>query len=206
RFVDRLHVGATSCRGQKPPAADECQRGRQKRTARDTAHAFGMSGGKPAASGGKLAGNRASPMNTPFTSGPPTGGSAMPPKNVLLGVSGGIAAYTTPDLVRRLAARGCRVQVVMSHGASRFVTATTLQAVSGRRVRDDLWDDAAEAAMGHIELARWADVVLVAPATAHFLGALAAGLAGDLLQTLCLATAAPIVVRSEEHKSELPSR
>ena len=134
------------------------------------------------------------PMNTPVDSGPPLRGSASSPKNVLLGVTGGIAAYKTPDLVRRLTARGCNVQVVLSQGASRFVTPTTLQAVSGRRVRDDLWDDAAEDAMGHIELARWADVVLVAPATAHFLGALAAGLAGDLLQTLCLATAAPIVV------------
>src|SRR5690606_14006157 len=133
-------------------------------------------------------------MNTPRSSGPSSSGPAAPPKNVLLGVTGGIAAYKAPDLVRRLTARGCHVQVVLSHGAGKFVTPTALQAVSGRRVRDDLWDDAAEAAMGHIELARWADVVLVAPASAHFLGALAAGLAGDLLQTLCLATAAPVVV------------
>ena len=82
----------------------------------------------------------------------------------------------------------------MSRGAREFVGPLTFQAVSGRRVRDDLWDTEAEAAMGHIELARWADVVVVAPATAHFLGTLAGGLAGDLLATVCLATTAPIVV------------
>jgi phosphopantothenoylcysteine decarboxylase/phosphopantothenate--cysteine ligase len=113
---------------------------------------------------------------------------------VLLGVTGGIAAYKAPELVRRLVERGCEVQVVMSHGARELVGPLTFQAVSGRRVRDDLWDPAAEAAMGHIELARWADVVVVAPATANFLGTLAGGLAGDLLSTVCLATTAPIVL------------
>jgi phosphopantothenoylcysteine decarboxylase/phosphopantothenate--cysteine ligase len=113
---------------------------------------------------------------------------------VLLGVTGGIAAYKSPDLVRRLMARGCEVQVVLSGGASRFVAPLTFQAVSGRRARADLWDAEAEAAMGHIELARWADHVLVAPATAHFIGALAGGLAGDLLTTLCLATSAPVAL------------
>jgi phosphopantothenoylcysteine decarboxylase/phosphopantothenate--cysteine ligase len=113
---------------------------------------------------------------------------------VLLGVTGGIAAYKAPELVRRLVERGCEVQVVMTRGAREFVGPLTFQAVSGRRVRDDLWDASAEAAMGHIELARWADVVVVAPATANFLGTLAAGLAGDLLSTLCVATTAPIVV------------
>jgi phosphopantothenoylcysteine decarboxylase/phosphopantothenate--cysteine ligase len=117
-----------------------------------------------------------------------------PAPRVLLGVTGGIAAYKAPELVRRLVERGCEVQVVMSRGAREFVGPLTFQAVSGRRVRDDLWDPAAEAAMGHIELARWADVVVVAPATAHFLGTLAGGLAGDLLATICLATTAPIVV------------
>lgn len=116
------------------------------------------------------------------------------PTRVLLGVTGGIAAYKTPEIVRRLVEHGCEVQVVMTAGARQFVTPVTLQAVSGRRVRDDLWDPAAEAAMGHIELARWADVVVIAPATADFLATLAAGLAGDLLSTLCLATTAPIVV------------
>ena len=113
---------------------------------------------------------------------------------VLLGVTGGIAAYKAPELVRRLVERGCEVQVVMTAGAQRFVTPLTFEAVSGRRVRDDLWDPSAEASMGHIELARWADVVVVAPATAHFMAELAAGLASDLLTTLCLATTAPIVL------------
>jgi phosphopantothenoylcysteine decarboxylase/phosphopantothenate--cysteine ligase len=115
-------------------------------------------------------------------------------KNVVLGVSGGIAAYKAPDLVRRLRERGAEVQVVMTRGAARFITALSLQAVSGRPVRDDLWDEAAEAAMGHIEIARWADLVLVAPASADFIARLAAGLADDLLTTLCLATEAPIVL------------
>lgn len=113
---------------------------------------------------------------------------------IILGVTGGIAAYKSPDLVRRLRERGAQVQVVMSRGARAFVSPITFQAVSGGRVRDDLWDEASEAAMGHIELARWADLVLVAPATAHCLGSLAAGLASDLLTTLCLATEAQIIL------------
>jgi len=116
------------------------------------------------------------------------------PTRVLLGVTGGIAAYKAPELVRRLVERGCEVQVVMTDGARRFVTPLTFEAVSGRRVRDDLWDSEAEASMGHIELARWADVVIVAPATAHFMAQLALGFAGDLLSTLCLATTAPVVL------------
>lgn len=117
-----------------------------------------------------------------------------PGTRVLLGVTGGIAAYKAPEIVRRLVERGVRVQVVMTRSAGRFVRATTFQAVSGRRVRDDLWDEAAEAAMGHIELARWADRILVAPATAHFIGSLAGGLAGDLLGTVCLASEAPVTI------------
>ena len=119
---------------------------------------------------------------------------AMRDKHVLLGVSGGIAAYKSAELVRRLVERGAQVQVVMTAAAREFIGATTFQALSGRPVRDSLWDAAAEAAMGHIELARWADVVLVAPATADFLARLATGRADDLLSTLCLATTAPIVV------------
>ncbi len=115
-------------------------------------------------------------------------------KNVLLGVSGGIAAYKSPDLVRRLAERGANVQVVMTRGAREFVTPLTFQAVSGRPVRSDLWDEEAEAAMGHIELARWADAIVVAPATAEFMAGMAAGKADNLLATLCLASEAPIVV------------
>src|SRR5439155_593413 len=118
----------------------------------------------------------------------------MQGKRILLGVTGGIAAYKSPDLVRRLRERGAEVQVVMSAGAREFVTPTTFQAVSGRTVRSNLWDAAAEAAMGHIELARWAHAVLVAPASADFLARLATGQADDLLATLCLATEAPIAV------------
>jgi len=118
----------------------------------------------------------------------------MQGKRVLLGVTGGIAAYKSPDLVRRLREQGAEVQVVMTAGAREFVTPLTFQAVSGRAVRTDLWDAAAEAAMGHIELARWAELVLIAPASADFLARLAAGSAADLLATLCLATQAPIAV------------
>src|SRR5690349_13318385 len=118
----------------------------------------------------------------------------MQGKRILLGVTGGIAAYKSPDLVRRLRERGAEVQVVMTEAAREFVTPTTFQAVSARPVRTDLWDAAAEAAMGHIELARWAELVLIAPASADFLARLAHGLAPDLLGTLCLATEAPIAV------------
>jgi phosphopantothenoylcysteine decarboxylase/phosphopantothenate--cysteine ligase len=115
-------------------------------------------------------------------------------KHILLGVTGGIAAYKSADLVRRLRERGAEVQVIMTDGAREFVTPMTFQALSGRPVRTDLWDPAAEASMGHIELARWADLVLVAPASADFLARLAGGRADDLLATTCLATAAPIAL------------
>jgi phosphopantothenoylcysteine decarboxylase/phosphopantothenate--cysteine ligase len=115
-------------------------------------------------------------------------------KRIVLGVSGGVAAYKSPDIVRRLREAGAEVQVVMTAGAQRFVTPLTFQAVSGRPVRSELWDMAAEHAMGHIELGRWAELVLVAPATADFIAHLAHGLATDLLTTLCLATEAPIAV------------
>lgn len=115
-------------------------------------------------------------------------------KNVFLGISGGIAAYKTPELVRRLRDRGAEVQVVMTQSAREFVTETSLQAVSGRPIRSNIWDKEAEAAMGHIELARWADIVLIAPATAEMLSRLASGSAPDLLTTVCLATEAPLFV------------
>jgi phosphopantothenoylcysteine decarboxylase/phosphopantothenate--cysteine ligase len=111
---------------------------------------------------------------------------------VLLGVTGGIAAYKSPDIVRRLVDRGVEVQVVMTHSAERLVSPTVFQGVSGRAVRVDLWDEQAEAAMGHIELARWADRILIAPATAHVMAQLAAGAADSLLTTLCLASTAPV--------------
>lgn len=115
-------------------------------------------------------------------------------KNILLGVSGGIASYKSPDLVRRLKERGANVQVVMTQGAQQFVTPLTFQAVSGQPVRGELFDLDAEAAMGHIELARWADAIVVAPATADFIARLAQGRADDLLTTLCLATEQPVCV------------
>ena len=118
----------------------------------------------------------------------------MHEQNIILGVTGGIAAYKAPELVRRLRERGAAVQVVMTDSARQFVTETSLQAVSGQPVRQNLWDKEAEAAMGHIELARWADLVLIAPATAEFMARLAAGAAPDLLTTLCLASKAPIVL------------
>ena len=114
--------------------------------------------------------------------------------NIILGITGGIAAYKTADLVRKLVAKGANVRVVMTDSAKEFVSPLALQAVSGNPVSDNLLDKDAEAAMGHIELARWADMLLVAPATANFMAKLTYGLADDLLSTLCLATAAPIYI------------
>ncbi|RMG57137.1 MAG: bifunctional phosphopantothenoylcysteine decarboxylase/phosphopantothenate--cysteine ligase CoaBC [Gammaproteobacteria bacterium] len=115
-------------------------------------------------------------------------------RHILLGVTGGIAAYKAAELVRLLRTAGAEVQVVMTHAAGKFITPLTLQALSGRPVRDELFDPEAEAGMGHIELARWADAILVAPATADFLARLAQGRADDLLATLCLASEAPLLV------------
>jgi phosphopantothenoylcysteine decarboxylase/phosphopantothenate--cysteine ligase len=118
----------------------------------------------------------------------------MSGRRILLGVSGGIAAYKSADLVRRLRDTGAEVRVVMTRGATAFVTPLTFQAVSGNPVHTTLLDEAAEAGMGHIELARWADQVLVAPATADFMARLAHGFANDLLSTICLATSAPVML------------
>lgn len=115
-------------------------------------------------------------------------------KRILLGISGGIAAYKTPDLVRRLRDEGAEVRVVMTAGAKAFITPLTLQAVSAQPVHDDLLDPSAEAAMGHIELAKWADLIVVAPATASAMARIANGHADDLLTTLCLATAAQVAL------------
>ena len=120
--------------------------------------------------------------------------SALASRHVCVVVTGGIAAYKSPELVRQLRAAGADVRVVMTAAAQAFVTPLTFQAVSGQPVCTYLLDPAAEAAMGHIELARWADLVLVAPASADFLARLAHGLANDLASTLCLATAAPLLV------------
>ena len=109
---------------------------------------------------------------------------------VLVGVSAGIAAYKTPELVRRLRERGCEVRVAMTRGAKEFITPLTLQAVSGHRVHETLLDAEAEAGMGHIELARWADDIVIAPATADLLARLSHGMADDLLTTTVLASRA----------------
>ena len=115
-------------------------------------------------------------------------------KRILLGVTGGIAAYKSAELVRRLRERGADVRVVMTRGACEFITPLTMQALSGRPVHTELLDLEAESAMGHIELARWSDVILVAPATANFLAKLTQGMADDLLTTLCLAADVPLLV------------
>ena len=115
-------------------------------------------------------------------------------QKILLCVGGGIAAYKALEVVRRLREAGAEVQVAMTAGAQQFVTPLSFQALSGNPTRSSLWDSAAEASMGHIELARWADRILIAPATADVLARLAHGQADDLVTTLCLATTAPITV------------
>ena len=120
--------------------------------------------------------------------------SALANLRILLGVSGGIAAYKATELTRRLRDAGADVRVVLTENAARFVTALTFQALSGQPVRSGLWDEAAEAAMGHIELARWAQRILIAPASADLIARLAHGLADDLLTTLCLASTAPLAL------------
>jgi phosphopantothenoylcysteine decarboxylase/phosphopantothenate--cysteine ligase len=115
-------------------------------------------------------------------------------KKIVLGVSGGIAAYKTPELVRRLRERGAEVRVVMTEAAKAFITPLSLQAVSGYPVSDSLLDPAAEAAMGHIELGKWADLVILAPATADLIARITAGMANDLVSTICLATPSPVAV------------
>lgn len=120
--------------------------------------------------------------------------NALLDKHILLGVTGGIAAYKTPDLVRRLREAGAEVRVVLTDAAAAFVTPLTLQAVSGRPVHQALLSAEAESGMGHIELARWADLVLIAPATADFMARLAHGFADDLLTACCRATRAPVAI------------
>lgn len=115
-------------------------------------------------------------------------------KKVLLGITGGIAAYKTPDLVRKLKAKGAQVRVVLTSSAKEFVSPLALQAVSGLPVSTELLDPAAEAAMGHIELAKWADIILVAPASANFIARLSVGMADDLLTTVCLASDAELII------------
>ncbi|MGF1721745.1 bifunctional phosphopantothenoylcysteine decarboxylase/phosphopantothenate--cysteine ligase CoaBC [Vibrio kyushuensis] len=115
-------------------------------------------------------------------------------KKILLGISGGIAAYKCAELTRRLIERGAEVRVVMTNAAKEFITPLTMQAVSGNPVSESLFDPAAEASMGHIELAKWADLVLLAPATADLIARMRAGMGNDLLSTLVLATDSPVAV------------
>lgn len=115
-------------------------------------------------------------------------------RRILVGVTGGIAAYKSCELVRRLQDYGTEVRVVMTEGAQAFVTPMTFQALSGNNVHTELLDEKAEAGMGHIELAKWADLILIAPATANFIERFAQGRGDDLLSTLCLATDAPVYV------------
>ena len=115
-------------------------------------------------------------------------------KNIVLGISGGIAAYKCAELVRRLKERNCNVKVVMTDSAKHFITPLTMQAVSGESVSDSLLDPSAEAAMGHIEFAKWADLILVAPASSNIIAKMATGIADDLLTTLLLATPAKIAI------------
>ncbi|MFT6986967.1 MAG: phosphopantothenoylcysteine decarboxylase/phosphopantothenate--cysteine ligase [Psychromonas sp.] len=119
---------------------------------------------------------------------------ALAGKKILLGISGGIAAYKCAELTRRLKDQGADVHIVMTSAAKEFITPLTMQAVSGHPIADDLLDPRAKSSMGHIELAKWADIVLLAPATANLIARLRAGLADELLTTLCLATSSPIAV------------
>lgn len=115
-------------------------------------------------------------------------------KRILLGITGGIAAYKSIELIRLLSKAGAEIQVVLTEGAKAFVTEMTLQAVSGHPVRSTLLDSNAEAGMGHIELAKWADLIVIAPASADFMARYAQGMANDLLSTLCLATESPVLL------------
>ncbi|KAA1151809.1 bifunctional phosphopantothenoylcysteine decarboxylase/phosphopantothenate--cysteine ligase CoaBC [Pseudoalteromonas sp. FUC4] len=115
-------------------------------------------------------------------------------KKIVLGITGGIAAYKCAELVRRLKDAGCEVKVVMTESAKHFITPLTMQAVSGETVSDSLLDPSAEASMGHIEFAKWADLILVAPATCNIIAKMAAGIADDLLTTLLLATPAKVAI------------
>lgn len=121
-------------------------------------------------------------------------GEQLTNRRVLLGISGGIAAYKAAELTRLLVKAGVDVQVVMTKGAEAFITPLTLQALSGKPVRTGLFDAEAEHAMGHIELARWAELIVIAPASADVMARLTHGMADDLLATLCLASTAPLMI------------
>ena len=115
-------------------------------------------------------------------------------KRILLGVTGGIAAYKCAELIRLFIKAGAEIRVAMTESSKEFITPLTMQALSGNRVSTDLLDDAAEAAMGHIELARWADLMLIAPTTADFMAQISLGKANDIVSAIVLATQSPIAV------------
>ena len=115
-------------------------------------------------------------------------------KRIVLGVSGSIAAYKSPEIVRRLQDLGAEVRVIMTNGGREFVSERSLQTISKNKVHDNLWDKEAELAMGHIELAKWADVIIIAPASANTIAKLCHGRADDLLTTVILATEAKIII------------
>jgi len=115
-------------------------------------------------------------------------------KRIVLGVSGSIAAYKAPDVVRRLQDLGAEVRVILTQGGAKFITELSLQATSKNKVHNNLWDNEAELSMGHIELAKWADAILIAPASANTIANLSAGKACDLLTNVVLATDAPVLI------------
>ena len=115
-------------------------------------------------------------------------------KHILVGVTGGIAAYKSADFIRRLREAGATTRVVMTQGAEAFITPLTLQAVSGQPVHQYLLDKESESGMGHIELARWADAIVIAPASANFIARLSQGRADDLLTAICLAADIPVAI------------
>jgi phosphopantothenoylcysteine decarboxylase/phosphopantothenate--cysteine ligase len=115
-------------------------------------------------------------------------------KNIILGVSGSIAAYKAPDIVRRLQDLGAEVRVILTQGGSQFITELSLQVTSRNKVHDNLWDKEVELSMGHIELAKWADAILIAPTSANTIANLASGKADDLLSSVVLASDCPILI------------
>ena len=125
---------------------------------------------------------------------------SMSKSHILIGVTGGIAAYKIAELIRLLRDQGHTVQIVMTEQAKQFITPLTLQTLSGRPVYSDLFDNHFENTIGHIQLARWAHAILIAPASADFIARLAYGLANDLLSTVCLASTAPILIAPAMNK------
>ena len=125
-------------------------------------------------------------------------------KRIVVGITGGIAAYKTIEFIRLLRKSNAEVRVALTPAAAEFVTPLTLQAISGNAVSQSLLDPQAELAMGHIELAKWADAIVIAPASADFIARLTVGMANDLLSTICLATSAPMFARTCYESANVP--